>query len=222
MGNIWESSGGVGSYAESVRRLMMEPAAFFDETDPSDTLARPLIFAAISCSIGAAANVFWTVVLGAIQIMPQTSFMAPVYSQEAVMGETTFYSLFWLTYPVHGIAGLFVGGAITQLFLLLFSAGGRGYIGTVKAGCYATAPALLFLIPCCGNVVGGIWMFVLQIIGLIHIHKSPPGAVIAAVLLPTFLCCCCIVMAFLAFGATLAAMMGPQFVEILRQVQPPG
>ena len=68
---------------------------------------------------------------------------------------------------------------------------------------FAQATSLLFLVPFCGQFVGGIWALVLYVLGLAEAHQIGHGKAAAAVLLPIVLvCCCCGALVFL-FGAAM-------------------
>jgi hypothetical protein len=67
---------------------------------------------------------------------------------------------------------------------------------------FSQATSILFLVPFCGQLVGGVWCLVLYVLGLAEAHQIGHGKAAAAVLLPILLvCCCCAALAFLFAGA---------------------
>lgn len=212
MANPWESSSGIAEYPETVRRVLLEPNAFFAETEPQGDIVRPLLFAAISLAIGGAGVIFWEVAIGLLQIVTGYQIPGHFMSQHEQMLDIFQSVVGGVMMPFTGIAAIFVGGAITHGLLLLFNAGGGGYISTVKVLCYSAVGWILCLVPVCGPlVIGPIWSLVIEVVGLVHIHRTTTGPVLAAVFLPAILCCCCLVgLITLAFGlggaAALAAL----------------
>ncbi len=77
---------------------------------------------------------------------------------------------------------LFVSAGILHLFVLLFG-GKKGYPETFKAVSYAIAPAILSFIPIINWFVG-IYVLILQIIGIHQRQKLSMGRSVAVVLLP--------------------------------------
>jgi hypothetical protein len=83
---------------------------------------------------------------------------------------------------VGGLLGLIIGGA--WLHLWVYACGGReGYRQTVKAIAYGGTPAyVLGWIPFL-NIIGGIWAFVVCLIGLSRLHGIGIGRALVAYIL---------------------------------------
>jgi len=80
------------------------------------------------------------------------------------------------------LAGLFIGGSWTHLFVRAFG-GRKGYGNTIKAFAYSYTPVFLFgWIPFIGMLFG-FWASVLTIIGIRQLHEISTGRAVAAVLL---------------------------------------
>jgi hypothetical protein len=93
--------------------------------------------------------------------------------------------------PVTIPLGIIMSSLIVHFFLWLLNGANRSLTSTIKVNCYASAIDLLQIIPLLGMLVGGIWCFVVKIIGLKTVHDTSYGKVIAAKLIPALLCCCC-------------------------------
>jgi len=84
---------------------------------------------------------------------------------------------------ISGIIGLVIGAAIMHLFVILVG-GKQGYAQTLKATVYAATPMYLIgWIPLLG-FAGGIWSFILVILGLRELHGISTGRAFLAAILP--------------------------------------
>lgn len=83
---------------------------------------------------------------------------------------------------IGGFIGIFVGGAWLHLWVYVF--GGRnGYLQTVKSLMYGSTPVMLLgWIPIV-SVIGAIWAFILQILGIRELHGITTGQAVIAVLI---------------------------------------
>jgi len=81
-----------------------------------------------------------------------------------------------------GLILVFLGGAWLQLWVYVFG-GRRGYTHTVKSLMYGATPAMLLgWIPII-NIIGAIWAFILQILGIREMHEISTGRAVIAVLI---------------------------------------
>jgi hypothetical protein len=99
---------------------------------------------------------------------------------------------------------LFIGGI--WLHIWVYIAGGRkGYMHTVKALAYGSTPVMIIgWIPIIGPFIGGIWTFVLEVLGVREMHQISTAraaiAVILAVIIP-------IIIVMILLAAVFAAVM---------------
>lgn len=83
---------------------------------------------------------------------------------------------------VGGLVGIFVGGAWLHLWVYVFG-GRKGYLQTVKSLMYGSTPAMLLgWIPVV-SIIGAIWAFVLQILGIRELHGMTTGQAVLSVLI---------------------------------------
>lgn len=205
MGSAWEN--GTEGYVGTVKRILTEPAGFFREIDTEAPIGRAVLFAVISFAIAGVGQAIWNAVGSSLQMLPMIaendgqSGGALAAAGFGVVAQVVISLLM----PLWGLMGAFVGGGITHLFLLLFGAGQKGYMTTVRANLYGSATGVIYLVPCCGALVASIWTLVITIVGLTEMHQSTTGRVLAAVFAPVVLCCVCIGLAvgiaFLVGGA---------------------
>ena len=97
--------------------------------------------------------------------------------------------------PIWWIIGFFIGTALIHLAALIFGDGEKGFEVTANAIAYAYTPSLLGIIPYCGAFIGGIWSFVLLVIGLKYGHKTETWKAIMAPLIWIILFLLCFVIA---------------------------
>jgi hypothetical protein len=93
--------------------------------------------------------------------------------------------------PLCAAVVIVLAAAIWHLILLLIGSGRSGYLASLRAMSYISAPALLGVIPVCGGLVGFVWQIVLTVIGMATIHRAPIGRVILALVLVLVVCCLC-------------------------------
>jgi hypothetical protein len=108
---------------------------------------------------------------------------------------------------IFGVIWLFIFAGLTHGFLRLFGGGSQGYKTTVKAFCYAVAPGIFILLPCCGGCVAGVWILVLNLLLVGPAHREEIGKGAGAYLCALFISCLCIGALWFVGGAALFAMI---------------
>ena len=97
---------------------------------------------------------------------------------------------FLLFAPVAMVLGIFIGGAIIHVCLMLLGGANRSFETTIRVLCYAGGSANVFvLVPLCGTTIASIVALVLDCIGLARAHQTDTWRPVAAVLLPVVVCC---------------------------------
>jgi len=115
--------------------------------------------------------------------------------------------------PLIVLASVYVSAAFTHLGLLMVGGAKRGFTATMRVVGYAYAPAIFFLAPFVGMVVGGVWTLVIYIGGLAGAHGVSGWRVVWAYLLLLLILLAIISIIALLAGAglmlgVLAQMMG--------------
>jgi hypothetical protein len=103
--------------------------------------------------------------------------------------------------PIYQAVAIFIGSAIVHLCLMIVKGNNNGYKTTFRAISYSYSGYLFGIIPFIGLIIGGIYTFILTIIGVKEGHGISTGKAVLAVLLPA------IVIFGLIFIAILVAMM---------------
>ena len=93
-----------------------------------------------------------------------------------------------LLYPLFAVLGCYLGGGMLHVLLGLFGAKKYTYNATVRSIAYMQMSSWPFMIvPIVGPMIGGIWILVVQIIGLAEVHETTKGRVALAVFFPVIL-----------------------------------
>ncbi|MFC1544079.1 YIP1 family protein [Gemmatimonadota bacterium] len=86
--------------------------------------------------------------------------------------------------PVVQFASILLGLAIVHLVLRGLKEAHGGWSGTLRAAGYASAPAVLGLVPIAGAPIAGLWAAILQFMALRRVHGARTSALLAAYILP--------------------------------------
>ena len=84
---------------------------------------------------------------------------------------------------VGGIISLFLGAAITHIFILFFNGTG-GYPETVRAACYSMVPTLLIGWTIIGAIATPYWGMAIQVFALHEFHEISKLKAVFAVFIP--------------------------------------
>ena len=99
--------------------------------------------------------------------------------------------------PFHQAFAIFIGSAIMHLCLMIVGGNHNGYKTTFRAVSYSYSAYLFGIIPFIGLVIGGIYTFILTIIGVREGHGISTGKAVLAVLLPALVIFVLIIVAIL-------------------------
>lgn len=204
----WEQSGYpfFPAIVETTKLFLTRPREAFERSSPAIGIGRPLLYGCILSFIlnfFTAVYQFWgSSFMRNMENMPgMKDWMSAERSIPplAQLLGTIFASPFVIPLAILLVSGL------VHVCLLLLGGAPAGYKGTVKAECYAYAPAILGILPLCGSVAAAIWTIVLLVIGLTVVHRISTGKAVAAVLIPFCLCCACL------FPLLMLAKLGHMF-----------
>ncbi len=189
---------------ETGKLFLTSPTEAFKRMSVAGDLGRPLIYAVILGWVG--------IIAGQLYNIAFRSAMMPLLAPFAHHGMGLGFGMgvavnvaVMIAAPVLILLGLFIGGAIVHLFLLMVGGANSGFAATIRVMCYATTVHVLQVIPLCGGLIGAVWAIVLEIIGLAIAHRTTQGKAAVAVLLPLALCCACVALLFAVAGAAIMA-----------------
>jgi hypothetical protein len=195
---------------ETTRQVLTGPGAFFRAMPVSGGLGSPLLYAVVIGWLGLAAAAFYQAVFrsvvgsswGALGDQPEiAALLGWVEGWAGFVAQVVFGGVFV-------VIGVFLAAGIIHLLLLLLGGARRDFEATFRVVSFAQATSILFLVPFCGQLVGGIWCLVLYVLGLAEAHQIGHGKAAAAVLLPIVLVCCCCAALVFVFAGAIAGLAG--------------
>jgi hypothetical protein len=92
--------------------------------------------------------------------------------------------VFVIAAPLLQFASLLADLCAVHLLLKLMGHARGGLSGTFRAGAYASAPAVFGYVPYIGAIAAGLWVAILQFVGLKRVHQVPTGILLLAYILP--------------------------------------
>ena len=210
----WDERDRIGLFSalvETTRDVLAGPGAFFRAMPLSGGLGSPLLYAVLIGWLGLVASEFYWAIFRSVAGSSWGALGVDRPEIAAVLGWVEGWAGFLVQVVFGGVfvvIGVFVTAGVLHLMLLLLGGARRDFEATLRVVSFSQAPSVLFLVPFCGQLVGGIWGLVLYVLGLAEAHRIGHGKAAAAVLLPILvLCCCCAGMAFL-FASAIAGLVG--------------
>jgi hypothetical protein len=171
----WESGEGfIVAFFKTTQEALFSPTKFFKKTAAGEGYWSPLIYGLIAGIIGNGCAILWFWLFVA-QLIP----MDRIPFQHSLSIVRLLIPL-----PFQLAIGMFVGGAIIHLCLMLVGGNKQGYKTTFRAVCYSYSALLFNVIPFIGSVIGFIYRIILFILGVREGHGIRTGKAVLAVLLP--------------------------------------
>jgi hypothetical protein len=210
----WDDRGRTGvltALVETTRDVLSGPTRFFRTMPVTGGVGSPLLYAVIVGWVGLAAAALYQAVFRSIagaRFVP--------FGERPELGLMFGWAASWAGFVAQAIfggvsvvIGVFLTSGILHVMLLLLGGARRDFEATFRVVCFSQAASIVFLLPFCGQLVGGVWAIVLYVIGLSQAHEIGGGKAAAAVLLPILvLCCCCAGLAMLFAGALAGVLHG--------------
>ena len=196
-------------FIEKVKGLLLDPTGTYQQLKEEDLggalryfIIWLLIFAVLAAiSIAIVGTAF-------ISMMPQSEDLAMFNSIFGTASGFVLGGIVFIMILIGGIIGVFVGGLIIHLGVLLVG-GSRGYTETVKSIIYGGTPSYLFgWIPVIG-FIGSIWALILVIFGIKELQDVTIGKAVLAVLIPVIIIAA--IFGFFVLGAVLAGLSNMTF-----------
>jgi hypothetical protein len=164
----------IQSFIVTVRRLVVEPVAFFRGMNRQGDLLNPLVFSLICWEISALIGGFLGV-LGSIVGLGTRGV------GEAIVG---FLASLVFTPIVAAVFLLIASGIIHLLVMLIARPVGTSFETTFRVVAYADVSVLLSWIPILGGLAALVWYTVLSVFGVREAHNTSTGQAAAVVLIP--------------------------------------
>ena len=162
----WEREKTPQSFIDTIKSMVTNPTGFFETLALEGGLLNPWLFAII--------------------IMIPSSIASSFFYSIKPVG-TIFSAIF------ASCISPFIYAGIIHLILMILGGVSKPYEATFRACTYPTGVgSILNLIPFIGPILGGIFMVVMNIIGLTKVHQTDMWRVACAVLLPIVVAACCV------------------------------
>jgi hypothetical protein len=178
-GRDYDLSDPLNSFVDVVRRVVLQPTAFFRGLPRQGSLFYPLVFALICIEIS-------TVLGGLIRLTFRTEAMGGFRFWRGGYGFGEFLTDVILS-PVGGAIGLFIVAGIAHLLVMVVvGAGNSGFASTFRVVSYASVTNLVNWIPLIGGLLA-LYGLYLAIVGIREVHDTSTGRALLVVLLPVIL-----------------------------------
>ena len=164
----------IQSFVATVRRLVVEPVAFFRGMNRQGDFVNPLVFSLICWEISA-------IIGGFLGVLGSLVGLGARGAGEAIV---SFFASLILT-PILATVALFIGAGIIHLLVMLIARPmSTGFETTFRVIAYSNVTSLISWVPILGVLVGSIWSVVLLILGVREGHATSTGKAAIIVLIP--------------------------------------
>ncbi len=178
-GRDYDLSDPVNSFVDVVRRVVLQPSAFFAGLPRQGSFLNPLVFALICTEI----SVLLVGLLGLVDVPggPNTLIGAS--------GDQGFLEFLGglVIAPIAGAVGIFLTALVTHvLVVLVVGAGHAGFGATFRIISYSSVTSLASWIPLIGWIFS-LYRLYLATVGIREMHATTTGKALLVVLLPAIL-----------------------------------
>ena len=172
------------SFASTVRRVLLEPVAFFRNMDRTDSLWNPIVFVMV-CDL---ASFLLTYLVAPLD--PFAGESEGFGGLLAWIGDRSLASVAVLVLsalvlaPLFVVLGLYFGAAIYHILVGVFAEGtNAGFDATLRVYAYTGAVGLLSWIPVLGYAAI-LYGFFLAFLGFREVHNTTTGRALGVILVP--------------------------------------
>jgi hypothetical protein len=200
-GGDYNLSNPVGSFADTVRRVVLQPVGFFAGLPRSGSLLNPLIFALICTEISAILGGILRLAGVGEGFVTGYGFQVP---ENQDFGEFIGSVIFA---PIGGAIGVFVVAGIAHLLVrLVVGATNSGFGATFRVASYASVTSLVSWIPIVGWLLG-LYGIYLSVVGIREMHETTTGKAVLVVLIPAIVVVVLALLGVLVAGAVFFSRM---------------
>jgi hypothetical protein len=200
-GGDYDLSNPLESFADTVRRVVLQPVGFFAALPRSGSLLNPLIFALICTVISA--------ILGGILRLAGVGegFVAGYGLQVPENQDFGEFIGSVIFAPIGGAIGVFVVAGIAHLLVILVVGTTRsGFGATFRVASYTGVTSLVSWIPIIGGLLS-LYGIYLSVVGIREMHGTTTGKALLVVLIPVIVVVVLALLGLLVAGAVFFSRM---------------
>ena len=178
-GADYDFSDPVGSFVDVVRRVVLQPTAFFARLPRQGSLLSPLLFALICIEVS-------VILVGLLTFLGVPGGITSLFGAKGNQGFLAFVGGLVVA-PIAGAVGLFLTALVTHLLVVLVVGSGHsGFGATFRIVAYSSVTSLVGWIPFIGWIAS-LYRLYLATVGIREMHSTTTGRALLVVLLPAIL-----------------------------------
>jgi hypothetical protein len=178
-GGDYELSDPVGSFADVVRRVVLQPQAFFAGLPRQGSLVGPLVFALICTEIS-------VLLVGLLTFLDVPGGATTLVGVGGDQGFLAFLGGLVVA-PIAAAVGVFLTALVTHLLVaVVVGSGNSGFGATFRVVAYSSVTSLAGWIPFVGWLFS-LYRLYLATVGIREMHATTTGKAFLVVLLPAIL-----------------------------------
>jgi hypothetical protein len=194
-GADYDLSNPVESFADVVRRVVLQPVGFFAGLPRRGSLLNPLVFALICTEIAAIVGGILSLAGIGGAFVTGYGFQVP---ENQGLGEFIGSVVFA---PVGSAIGVFVVAGIAHLVVrLVVGATNAGFGATFRVAAYTSVTSLVSWIPFVGGLLA-LYGIYLSVVGIREMHHTTTGKALVVVVLPVIVIVVLALLGLLVAGA---------------------
>ena len=198
----YDLSNPVESFADVVRRVVLQPIGFFAGLPQRGSLLNPLVFALICTEIAAILGGILSLAGAGGAFVTGYGFQVP---ENQGFGEFIGSVIFA---PIGGTIGVFVVAGIAHLLLrLVVGATNAGFGATFRVAAYTSVTSLVSWIPFVGGLLA-LYGIYLAVVGIREMHSTTTGKALVVVVLPVIVIVVLALLGLLVAGAIFFSRTG--------------
>ncbi len=178
-GGDYDLSDPVNSFVDVVRRVVLQPAAFFAGLPRQGSLLNPLVFALICTEIS-------VLLVGLLTFVGVPGGALWLFGARGDQGLLEFVGGLVIA-PIAAAVGVFLTALVTHLLVVLVAGPGHsGFGATFRVISYSSVTGLVGWIPFIGWIFS-LYRLYLATVGIREMHGTTTGRALLVVLLPAIL-----------------------------------
>jgi hypothetical protein len=178
-GGDYDLSDPVGSFVDVVRRVVLQPSAFFARLPRQGSLLSPLVFALVCTEIS-------VLLVGLLTFLDVPGGITWLFGARGNQGFLAFLGGLVIA-PIAAAVGVFLTALVTHLLVILVVGSGHsGFGATFRIVAYSSVTSLVSWIPFVGWLFS-LYRLYLATVGIREMHATTTGKALLIVLLPAIL-----------------------------------